>query len=466
MIKTSLIKKCSSVVAIIGEIKPSKVELCIDSRIFKSGQMFVALKGESFDGFKFVPDLFDKKGNFFVVSSEHEKASRDLHLAHEDSVFVIVTDTLLFLQELSRLHAQDWRAEKSTRKVFAISGSNGKTTHKEMLYHYVNGIIPGKVIKTEKNNNNHLGVPLTLFQISDSTEFAIVELGSNHPGEIKTLCDIALPDAGLVTNIGATHLEFFGTEENVFKEEGYLYYSVKENTNGQGLFLQNMNDRFIKTLNNTSGCLTYGENAQAQFVFNKDSIEVKFNGQTYELKNQSIIGKHNFNNLAVTFLVALFYFPRKAQELVKLAESFTPRDNRSMWIDFNGKKVFLDAYNANPSSMRIALEGFIEYCIEHKYAFSDVLFVLGDMNELGANGNELHREIGEFLKKKGVTQVAFIGRFREFYQKGYSLDSYLYQNAQEFKDGDWKKFQNQHKFFFFKGSRSLQLERILDITGH
>lgn len=466
MIKTDLIKKCASVVNIVGELKSASVELCTDSRVFQAGQMFVALKGESFDGFKFVADLLKKNGTLFVVSSESEKAARDYHLTYKDSVFVIVSDTLLFLQDLSRLHAQDWREKKSNNKVFCISGSNGKTTHKEMLYHYLNGILPGRVIKTEKNNNNHLGVPLTLFQISNTTEFAIVELGSNHPGEIKTLCDIALPDAGLVTNIGSTHLEFFGTEENVFKEEGYLYHSIKDVTSGSGLFLQNMNDHFLKTLPKTKGTITYGENGDAVFKFKKDSIEIQFVGKKFELKNQSIIGKHNFNNLAVTFLVALNYFPQKEKELLKLAESFVPRDNRSMWIDYHGKKVFLDAYNANPSSMRIALEGFIEYCTEHNYAFSDVLFVLGDMNELGNNGNELHREIGEFLKKKGVTQVAFIGRFREFYQKGYNLDSYLYQNAQEFKDGDWKKFQNQHKFFFFKGSRSLQLERILDITGH
>lgn len=466
MIKASLINHCHSVANIVGKLNVAEFELCTDSRQFSPGQVFVSLRGENFDGFKFVPDLIKKGGKRFVINSENEKAARDLHLVHPDISFVIVSDTLLFLQELSRHHAINWREKDSRRKVFAISGSNGKTTHKEMLYHFINGVLPGKVIKTEKNNNNHLGVPLTLFQINANTEFAIVELGSNHPGEIKTLCDIALPDAGLVTNIGSTHLEFFGTEENVFKEEGYLYFAIQECTQGKGLFLQNMNDPFLKTLNKTAGTLTYGTGGEAKFNFKKDSIEIIYKNQTYELKNQSIIGKHNFNNLAVTFLTALSYYPEKSAELIALAETFTPRDNRSMWINFHGKKVFLDAYNANPSSMKIALEGFIEYCQEHQYQFSDVLFVLGDMNELGSNGNELHREIGEFLKKKGVTEVSFIGRFREFYQKGYTLDSHLYQNAQEFKDGDWKNFQNRYKFFFFKGSRSLQLERILDITDH
>lgn len=466
MIRTSLLSQCPSVIKIFGAIKAIEFDLCTDSRVFNPAQFFVALKGETFDGFKFVPALIEKAGKVFIVNGENEKTTHEFIQGHPDCAFVLVKDTLLFLQELARLHALDWRKQNRERKVFAISGSNGKTTHKEMLFHYLNGLLPGKVIKTEKNNNNHLGVPLTLFQITNQTDFAIVELGSNHPGEIKTLCDIALPDAGLVTNIGSTHLEFFGTEENVFKEEGYLYYAIKDCTQGYGLFLQNMNDTFLKTLERTKGTIAYGDGGEAKLNFGKDSVQLLFKNQTYELKNQSIIGKHNFSNLAVTFLVALHYFPGKAAELIKLASTFTPRDNRSMWINFHGKKVFLDAYNANPSSMRIALEGFIDYCQEHQYSFDEVLFVLGDMNELGDNGNELHREIGEFLKKKGVKQVAFIGRFREFYQKGYTLDSHLYQSAQEFKDGDWKKFQNQHKFFFFKGSRSLQLERILDITDH
>lgn len=466
MIKTSLINKCPSVVKTLGVINVAKFDLCTDSRQFLPGQIFVALKGDKFDGFKFVPGLIEKSATIFVIEQKDAFKVDELHRKNSNLVFILVTDSLLFLQELARLHASDWRQSNQQKKVIAISGSNGKTTHKEMLFHYLDGMRPGKVIKTEKNNNNHLGVPITLFQITDATEFAVVELGSNHPGEIKTLCDIALPDAGLVTNIGSTHLEFFGTEENVFIEEGYLYWAIKNITNGEGLFLQNMDDPFLKTLPKTKGTITYGDQADAKFIFKSDSVEVIFENKTYQLKNQSIIGKHNFNNLAVTFLVALHYFPQNADQLIKLADSFTPRDNRSMWINFHEKKVFLDAYNANPSSMKVALTGFINYCNEHKYSFENIFFVLGDMNELGDNALELHRDIGEFLRKNGAKNVAFIGRFNQFYQKGYALDSHLYKDTLEFKDGDWKKFQNQYKFFFFKGSRSLQLERILDITDH
>ena len=288
MIKTSLIKQCQSVSEILGTIKVLEIELCTDSRTYTPGQIFVALRGDKFDGFKFVPTLLKKTADIFVVNKENAEDALGLYNENKDLAFIIVSDTLFFLQELARLHALEWRKSNTQRKVIAISGSNGKTTHKEMLFHYLNGVRPGKIIKTEKNNNNHLGVPITLFQITNETEFAIVELGSNHPGEIKTLCDIALPDAGLVTNIGSTHLEFFGTEEKVFLEEGYLYWSIKDRTSGEGLFLQNTDDKFLRTLPKTNGTITYGQQGEANFVFSSDSVQINFKNNTYVLKNQSI----------------------------------------------------------------------------------------------------------------------------------------------------------------------------------
>src|SRR5690606_12302109 len=211
---------------------------------------------------------------------ENEKKVAELKNKYQQSQFLEVSDSVTFLQELTNHHIREWKKSRSGNTVFAISGSNGKTTHKEMLSHILNEVLPGKIVATEKNNNNHLGVPLTLLGVSEETQTVILELGSNHPGEIKVLCDIAEPNAGLTTSIGATHLEFFGTEEKVFEEEGYLFHAVKNGTQGNGFYLINMDDPFLKAFEPFPAAVTYGESkeAMAQISYLENGARINYQG--------------------------------------------------------------------------------------------------------------------------------------------------------------------------------------------
>ncbi|MFZ4712972.1 MAG: UDP-N-acetylmuramoyl-tripeptide--D-alanyl-D-alanine ligase [Bacteriovoracaceae bacterium] len=467
MIHSKLFQSCASVTKVFGKIPENEFNVCTDSRAWTIDSLFIALRGEKFDGFVFVERLL-KEGALIVACEDIHKEKIEL-LANDypDCCFILTSDTLLFTQQLAHAYIKDWLSKGHHKKVIGISGSNGKTTHKEMLFHFLKSLGPSKVICTEKNNNNHLGVPLTIFQIKEETQYAIIELGSNHPGEIKTLCDIAIPNMGVVTNIGATHLEFFGSIEKVFLEEGYLYNSVNENTGGVGAFFINMNDDYLRTLPMTKGSISFGEkDGDAHFSYFPGMVQIDWKGEKIQLFNPHIIGRHNFHNLAVTYLMAASILPSQKEVLKNLSQTFKPKDNRSMWIEYHGKKVFLDAYNANPSSMRVSLEGFIQFCEENHFDLTHVLFVLGDMNELGNNGQEYHEEIGRFLSEKGVKNVVFIGRFQDSYQRGYGQKSILASNSESFKDQSWESEFKKHDYFFFKGSRSLQLERILGIKEH
>jgi UDP-N-acetylmuramoyl-tripeptide--D-alanyl-D-alanine ligase len=467
MLNSNLIDQCSSVKNTLGRNPEATLNVCTDSRVALANSLFIAIRGEKIDAFKFVPDLLKKGVTAFVCEDSNALEVGKLFNQYPDAYFCLVSDALLFTQQLAHAYVTSWLKSNSQNKVIGISGSNGKTTHKEMLYHFLKSLNPTKVICTEKNNNNHLGVPLTIFQIKEETQFAIVELGSNHPGEIKTLCDIACPNMGVVTNIGATHLEFFGTEENVFLEEGYLYQSVKLNTKDEGPFFINMNDQFLRSLAPLKYSVSFGENhGDARLSYFPGMVQIDWKGEKIQLFNPHIIGRHNFHNLAVTFLMAVTLLPNQKEVLKNLAQTFKPKDNRSMWIDYQGKKVFLDAYNANPSSMKISLEGFIQFCQENQFDLSRVLFILGDMNELGDNGIVYHEEIGRLLSEKKVPNAVFIGRYQDSYQKGFSHKAQLYPSSDAFRDSAWESEFKKYDYFFFKGSRSLQLERILGIKDH
>jgi UDP-N-acetylmuramoyl-tripeptide--D-alanyl-D-alanine ligase len=334
-----------------------------------------------------------------------------------------------------------------------------------MLSSILKSIKPYKIVATEKNNNNHLGVPLTLLQVTDETELVVLELGSNHPGEIKVLCDIATPDDGLTTNIGATHLEFFGTEENVFEEEAYLFHAIKGSTSGSGFFLINIDDPYLKKLIPTNGSITYGisDKAQAQVKYYEDGASISCKGKTLRVSNQYITGNHNKLNLITTAFIALHFFPESESLILKAASEFKPTKNRSEWIDFEKRPVYLDAYNANPSSMKAALLGFKDSILAQGFKLSDTCVVLGDMNELGDSASMYHQDVGEYVKGLGFPNVYFVGRYSQFYKNGFSAGQERASSAafkNEYRSECLKKF----SIHFIKGSRSLQLESLFDIT--
>lgn len=466
MIKIAHIEKCPSALS-HPKLTRSELDFVVDTRKYQHPAAFVAIPGSRVNPLDLIEGLLSQECPLVVYqdSPENCKKVADLSSRYPSTYFLAVSDSVTFLQELTHQHIQDWKKRSPKNTVFAISGSNGKTTHKEMLSHILKEILPGKVVATEKNNNNHLGVPLTILDVKAETEFLVLELGSNHPGEIKTLCDISSPNAGLTTNIGATHLEFFGDEEAVFLEEGYLYHSVKDNTSGKGFYLINVDDSYLKRFESTSGSIRYGTSpdAEARIEYGEHSTSIHYQGRVLSVENSQVSGKHNKLNLITCSFIARHFYPEKEQQILQAASSFVPTKNRSQWIEFDGRSVFLDAYNANPSSMRAALVGFKETLEQKGVALSSACVVLGDMNELGDSTPRYHQETGRLVKQLGFTHVYFVGRFAQFYLEGFP-EAAGRSSAQAFKEEYRGHCLREHAVHFIKGSRSLQLESLFDIN--
>lgn len=468
MISLSHIRNCPSVITVpVGLNLDAKLNFCTDTRKYNHPSFFVAIPGAKVNPLDIIENLLTQNCPLIVFqqSSENNQKVSDLSAKYPKTTFLPVVDSVTFLQELSHQHIISWKKQSPKNTVFAISGSNGKTTHKEMLAHILKVIKPHKIVATEKNNNNHLGVPLTLLQVSDETEMVVLELGSNHPGEIKVLCDIACPNAGLTTNIGATHLEFFETEENVFLEEAYLYHAVKEVTQGTGFYLINKDDSFLKTLSPFKGAVTYGvtDNVQAKVSYLDEGAQILFNGDTLVATNPHITGSHNKLNLITCAFIAVHFYPECREKILAAAKEFRPTKNRSEWIEFEGRPVYLDAYNANPSSMKAALAGFKESVLAQGLTLDEACVVLGDMNELGDSSPAYHQDVGDFIKTLGFKYVYFVGRFHAEYLKGCSVGLGRKSTA-DFKSEYRGDVLKKHRIHFIKGSRSLQLESLFDIT--
>lgn len=444
-----------------------RLPIITDTRKYESPAVFVAIPGAKVNPLDLISNILEQGCPLvlYTKNQTNDEKAKKLEEQYPRTKFLSVKDSVTFLQEISHFHVQEWKAKSSKNTIFAISGSNGKTTHKEMLSFILSEVMPDKIVFTEKNNNNHLGVPLTLLQITDETEFVVLELGSNHPGEIKVLCDIAGPNAGLTTNIGATHLEFFGDEKKVFDEEAYLYYAVKEVTKNQGFFLINIDDPFLATLEATSACVTYGVNAKAQALvhFLPQGAKIVYQNQELTATNSHITGKHNKLNLITCLFIATQFYPSLKDQLIEAASDFRPTKNRSEWIEHQGKAVYLDAYNANPSSMKAALLGFKESVLEQGKTLHETCVVLGDMNELGDAAAQYHQGVGAYVKELGFPHVYFVGRYSAEYLKGFPGGQGR-QSAQEFKQEYRGQCLSQYSIHFIKGSRSLQLESLFDIT--
>ena len=426
MLKKETFLASSLVVETKGKIEGS-FRIFTDSRVAQGGNCFLALDGPKFRGVHFLP-------NCPLVIVNNDRESREIVEKTAPQGAIFVKDTLLYLQEMAQAHLVNWPGT-----VIGITGSNGKTTVKEMLYHILQKLEGEKVWASEKNFNNHIGVPLTILALTRKHRFLVLEMGTNHPGELERLCQIASPHMGLITNIGDSHLAFFGDRAGVFKEKKALYQRVKENN---GPFLINTSDPYLKKLGHY----------EKSFTIDKGKKGLLFT-------NNHIVGDFNFFNMAMSATMALILFPHREREIVKAIESYrTPSNNRSCQISRGGKEIFLDAYNANPSSMRASLEFFISQLSPDE----PPLFILGDMNELGDRAEEFHREIGAILAKaKG--EGVFIGHYANAYQKGFGREAHCYPNRHSFLP-HWPKLYKKHKKIFIKGSRTLQLEVLLDIN--
>lgn len=447
-----------------------------DSRSYLSGQFFFALKGEVHDGFSHVKTVLSQKCPLVVFENNEFNQSLACLLAQEfpATIFIAVSNSFIALQDLAREHNKFWFTQHKPHHLIALSGSNGKTTTKEMLTFLFNEVLPGKIISTYKNNNNHIGVPLTILSIDPrQTEVAIVEYGSNHQGEMQVLCHLSYPTAGITTNIGHTHMEFFPTVKDVFDEESQIFTAVMTTTHNQGLFLINADDEFLVKLPMMKNCLQFSAINQAiplyyeMLAVNKVCIHDQYLTPAVKvvLQNDFIMGEHNFLNLANAYVIASRLYPALAEKLQKAATRFQPTHNRSQWLDGQwGEKILLDAYNANPSSMKAALQSFHRYCLALKASMEDILIILGDMRELGSDKEEMyHEDLGKFVKVLKFPHVFYVGKMNKAFMAGLGRPCDFAEDVVTALDKIHVQMKNK-RYIFIKASRSLQLEKIVGIT--
>lgn len=465
MISSSILKSAESIRSITGPFDGKVLFVSTDSRKYSKGGIFIALSGPSFDGAKYLESVIGKGCQVVVFdeNDENSKMAQKLMERFKEVTFIAVTDSLKYLQEVAHLHLLKWVSNKSGRRIIGITGSNGKTTTKEMLFDLLNNVAPDKVHYTQGNFNNHIGVPLTLLGLRQNHDFLIVELGSNHPGEIMALCEIAMPDTGIITNIGSAHLEFFKTEENIFLEKKSLYDFVSARDGYKCDFVINGDDKYLSALADSGNLVAFGETGSVKTEFIDDGIKIIQDDLEISLRNKEITGEHNFINLVASFLMARNLFSGKVDNLIDAAEKFRPQSNRSVWVDEGNSRFFLDAYNANPSSMRASLDSFIGHCQKNEIPMEDICFILGDMNELGDFAESAHWEIGHLLCQRGAISVIFVGNYCRWYGKGFGNKAKIFDSRTQLSES-WSDIKQNHRYFFLKGSRTLRLELLLSVV--
>ncbi|MBT3383547.1 MAG: UDP-N-acetylmuramoyl-tripeptide--D-alanyl-D-alanine ligase [Prolixibacteraceae bacterium] len=412
-----------------------------DSREIYKDSIFFALKGENFNGNKFAKEALQKGAAFAIIDEEEYYYSEKT---------ILVNNALESLQDLARVHRK-----KLGILILAITGTNGKTTTKEL----VSIILSQKfnVSFTHGNLNNHIGVPLTLLKMNSKTEFGVVEMGANHSGEIANLCSIADPDFGLITNIGKAHLEGFGSLEGVKKTKAELYLHLKKNDGT--IFLNANNSVLVKLAKDILNKVTYGKN---DADFNGEPIQsppfihikAKFPKGVLYL-NTNLIGDFNFENIMAAICIGNHFGvdPLKIQNALK---EYTPKNNRSQLINKGGLKIIMDAYNANPTSMQASIKSFISGFTGNNF------LILGDMLELGKSSSQEHIKILIQIQKYQTTNIFLIGPIFTEVAKNYNFSTFL--NVDQFcKYLSENKIKNGN--ILIKGSRGIQLEKILDFIS-
>jgi UDP-N-acetylmuramoyl-tripeptide--D-alanyl-D-alanine ligase len=407
-----------------------------DTRKLHQDCMYFALKGDNFDGNKFVQKAFDGGAKYCVI---------DDITANINANCILVEDVLTTLQDLATHH-------RNTIKIpiISLTGSNGKTTTKELINAVLSTTF--KVKATKGNLNNHIGVPLTLLSFTKDLDFGIVEMGANHKNEIKFLCSIAQPDYGLITNFGKAHLEGFGSIEGVIKAKSELYNFLKQNN--KIAFINNNDEKQVQQIGNYNNIITFGSdlNNNCVVTFKNANPYVSLNYNNTLIESQ-LIGDYNYGNIAVAVAIGNYF--KVNTECIKVAiENYQPDNNRSEIIEKESTKIILDAYNANPTSMLAALKNIKQLQAENKYLF------LGDMFELGSDAEKEHQDIVNFIEINFKNNVYLIGK--NFYKTNSKVGIQKFSNYEDLKPL-LQDLQLQNATVLIKGSRGMALERILEL---
>lgn len=406
-----------------------------DTRKLKKGDLFFALKGPNFNGNLFAQQALDA-GAAYAVIDEAQYAVNDRT--------ILVTDVLTTLQDLARHHRQQFKIP-----LLAITGSNGKTTTKELIHAVLSSTY--KTYTTEGNLNNHIGVPLTLLKVKSDAELVIIEMGANHQKEIESYCKVALPTHGLITNCGKAHLEGFGGVEGIRKGKGELFDFLRAHE-GTAFVMQDY-EYFKNMTTGIKHMVTYGTaNAQVEgtVAATDPFLSVQFTKGFEGTINTALVGSYNLSNVLAAVSVGK-YFKVPDHKIKSSIENYNPTNSRSQLVQKGNNKIILDAYNANPSSMKLAIENFANIGGNNK------ILVLGAMAEMGDASLQEHTDIINEIKKHDWKNVLLVGG--EFQKAG---NPYLqFNNAAE--AGEWIKKQNiSPAYFLVKGSRSMQMEKVVD----
>ena len=423
------------------------LNICIDSRSSDiKGSVFFGINGDNFNGSDFAEDAL-KNGARIAIVDNYNKSNNSI---------IVVEDSLRTLQDIATIHRSRFDIP-----IIAITGSNGKTTTKDILTKILSSKY--KTCNTEGNFNNHIGVPLTLLSLTESHQIAVIEMGASHMGEIKKLCKIIKPSHGIITNIGSAHIGKYGNIKNIIKAKNELFDYLKQ-TNG--LIIFNQDDTILKKLiNSYSNIIGYTQPKIASNEQERKNVSLAtyqcrpfitlYNCYNINIITSSIIGSYNINNIISSISIAkVFKVPDT--KIKSSIENIILKNNRSEFIETPSNNIVLDAYNANPTSMEKAIINFIE--INYFLKYKDMLFILGDMLELGSKQVNYHQNIIDLLERNHVTNCILVG---ELFNK--TTSKFNYQKATSIWECiDIIKNQAiERKSIFIKGSRHISLERIV-----
>jgi len=401
--------------------------VCTDSRKTKKNTIFFSLKGKNFNGNLFADQAISQGCSFCVIDDKKYKKSEK---------HILVDDVLICLQELASLHRS-----KLACSLIAITGSNGKTTSKELI----SSVLRKKfnVLSTEGNLNNHIGVPLTLLKLNKSHQLAVIEMGANHLKEIELLCEIAKPNFGIITNIGKAHIEGFGSIDNILIGKTELYRYLEKNN---GTVFVNSDDKKLSKSTYGLNSISYGSESiyAPQITIDDIYVNIFCLGMTFK---SNLIGKYQKFNIALAICIG-DYFKIDKFLIQEAIQNYIPKNNRSQIIKTKRNKVLMDAYNANPNSMRETINYFDYINYEKKF------LILGDMLELGDTSEIEHKEIINLITEKEY-EFILVGDIFSSIKKEHS-----------FKNVDLVPKKNllelEKYFILVKGSRSVTLEKILN----
>ena len=408
-----------------------------DSRDIPENSIFFALKGETFDGNKYAEEAVRKGAAYAVIDDIRYKAGNR---------FLLTRDVLSTLQELAHYH----RLQLKTN-IIGITGTNGKTTTKELIARVLASKFNTKA--TTGNLNNHIGVPLTLLSLTDKQEFAIIEMGANHPGEIELLCNIANPDFGIITNIGKAHLEGFGSFKGVIKTKSELYNYIRKR-DGK-IFINSDNEILVEISKNTEK-ITYGKGKDnyctGKILKTHPFLSVEFeSAKGKDVINSRLFGSYNFENILAAVTIGA-YFGVDNKDIKSAIESYEPANNRSQILKTTSNTVIMDAYNANPTSMKAAIDSFIQSNYKNK------MLILGDMLELGRESENEHARVLKEVERSGIKDVFFVGP--AFKSVAKNTNFLCFENSEE-AAGYIKSNPLSERTVLLKASRGIHLETIV-----